>query len=90
MKLRPVANPGNIKKTEMTSFRKIVMSLSFLRFMTNLEQSGSPILNAWSVKLTFSLRVSLQRMKKELKNLEHSYQYCYLKIYFLKLQMCVY
>ena len=35
--------------------------------MANLEQSESRILDAWSVKLTFS-----QKLKTELKNLENS------------------
>ena len=42
--------------------------------MAKLEQSGSRILNAWSVILTFSIIIIfiLQKLKTELKNLEHS------------------
>ena len=41
----------------------------------HLEQSDSRILDAWSVKLIFSLIVTfiLQKLKTELKNLEHSF-----------------
>ena len=36
-----------------------VMSFLFFRFRANLKQSGSRIPDAWSVKLTFSLTVTL-------------------------------
>ena len=39
----------------MTSFWKIVASVSFSQFMANLEQSRSQILEAYCVKLLFSL-----------------------------------
>ena len=50
----------------ITSCQQIVPSLSFFRFMANLEQSGSRILDVWSVKLTFSLKITfyLQKLKK--------------------------
>ena len=48
------------------------MSLSFFRFMANLEQSGSRILDNWFVKLTFSLTVIFSLTKTEKKNLLHS------------------
>ena len=63
----------------MTSFYKIVTSLSFFQFMANLEQSGSLIPDAYSVKLKFSLIVmfyltSLEnRTKKSLPHLSHYY-----------------
>ena len=41
--------------------------------MANLEQSGSRIPDAWSVKLTFSLTETiLQKLQTELKNTYHS------------------
>ena len=74
MKLRPVTKLGKINKKSskeitMTSFRKIVTSSQFFRFVANLEQSGSRISNAQSVKLTFSLIVTfyLTKMKTKLK-----------------------
>ena len=41
------------KNLAMTSCRQTVKSLSFLRFMANLEQSGSRIPDAWFIKRTF-------------------------------------
>ena len=41
------------------------MSLSFFPFMANLEQFGSQIPDTYSVKLTFSLTVTLYRTKSE-------------------------
>ena len=41
------------------------MSLSFFQFMANLEQSGSRILDAWSVILTFSLIAIFHRTEVE-------------------------
>ena len=38
---------------------------SFFKFMANLEQSGSPIPDAWSVTLTFSLIVTFYLRKTE-------------------------
>ena len=68
------------KKLTMTSSRQIVTSLSFFRFMTNLEQSGSQISDAWSVKLTFLLTETFyltkteNRTKKSLKQISY---YCF-------------
>ena len=44
--------------------------------MANLEQSRSWILDAWSVNLSFLLRVTsiLQKLRTELKNLQHNSQ----------------
>ena len=38
----------------MTSYQQIVTSLSFFRFMADLEQSESRIPDVWSGKLTLS------------------------------------
>ena len=47
---------------------------SFIWFIANLEQCGSRISDAWSVKLTFSLTVTfcLTKIEKRTKNLLHS------------------
>ena len=56
---------------------KIVKSLSFYQFVAKLEQSGSPIPDAWSVKLLFSLTVTfydiktINRTKKSVTRLLH-------------------
>ena len=68
------------KKSTMTSCRKLLMSLSFFRFMWNLEQSGNRIPDIYSSKFTFSLIVTFyltkneNRSKKSLAQLSH---YCY-------------
>ena len=49
----------------MTSCQKIVTSLLFFGLMANLKQSGSRILDAYSVKLTFSLRKRFYLTKTE-------------------------
>ena len=59
MKLGPVTkidkgNKTTSKNLTMMSCWKIVTSLSFFRFIANLEQSGSRILDAVSVKVIFS------------------------------------
>ena len=46
MQLGPATKTDKINKGAMTSFEQIVTSLSFFRFMDNLEQSGSRILDA--------------------------------------------
>ena len=85
MKLGPVPNleKRNMetrKNSTMTSCRQIVTSLPFLQFIVNLEQSGSRIPDAWSVKLTFSLTVTNfltsteKRTKKSLTELPY---YCF-------------
>ena len=63
MKLGPVTkldkrSKTGSKKLSMTTCQQIEMSLSFFRFMTNLEKCESRIPDAWSVKLTFSLIVT--------------------------------
>ena len=55
MNLGPVTkvdkrNKVKPKKMTMTSWQKIVASLPFFKFTTNLEQSGSRIPNTQSVK----------------------------------------
>ena len=85
MKLGPVIkldkrNGKRQKKLTMTLSRKIVTSLSFFQFITNLEQSRSRISDAESAKLTFSLTVTFylatieNRTKKSLTHLSH---YCF-------------
>ena len=74
MKLGPVTKlykrNKNIKKLTVTSCQQIVTSLSFFQFMDNLESSRGRIPDAYSVKLTFSLKyfkkVILQNLKTEL------------------------
>ena len=58
MKLGPVTkidkrNKTTSKSLAMTSFRKIVTSLSFFKFLTNLEQSGCRIPDTESAKAMF-------------------------------------
>ena len=48
-------NKTTSKKLMMTSCRKIVTLLTFFQFTANLEQCGSRIPDALSVKLIFSL-----------------------------------
>ena len=82
MKLGPVTkldkrNKTAPKKMVMTSCQQMMRSLSFFQFMANLEQSGSPIPVAQSVKLTFLLKVTFHltktenRAKKSLTQLSH-------------------
>ena len=63
MKLEPVTKLDKRNTaTEIITDDDIMSSnygaLSFSQFMANLEQSGSRILDAWSVNLTFSLTVT--------------------------------
>ena len=51
-------NMAKLKKMMMTLCQKIMTSLSFFRFVANLEQSGSRTLETWSIRLTFSLIVA--------------------------------
>ena len=55
----------------ITSYWKIVMSLSFFQFMANFEQSGNQIPDAESAKLMVSLigTFYLKKLKTKLKNL---------------------
>ena len=85
MKLGPVTKPDKRNKTTsinlmMTSFRKIVTSLSFFGFLANLEQSGGlipaiePAKSMFSVKVTFRLTKTENKTKKSLIQLS---QYCF-------------
>ena len=70
MNLGPVTkldkkNTATSKNLTMTSYRQIVTSLLFIRFMTNLEQFGIWVPYTWSVKLTFSLIVTFYLTKTE-------------------------
>ena len=85
MKLGPVTkfdkkNKTTSKNLTMTLCRPIVTSLSLFRFMANLEQSGSRIPDAYSVKLSFSLKVTFYLTKTESrtkKSLTELSQYCF-------------
>ena len=70
MNLGPVSksnkkNTATSTNLTMTSYRQILTSFSFFRFMANLKQYGSQIPDAWSVKLTFSLTVTFYLTKIE-------------------------
>ena len=82
MKLGPVTkldkrNKTTSKKLMMTSYRKIVTSLSFFGFLANLEQSGCGIPDTESEKVMFSVIVTFcftkteNRTKIPLKQLSH-------------------
>ena len=63
MKLGPATKLDKRNKTTSKKFdhdvcRKIVTSLSFFRFFTNLEQSGGRIPDTESAKATFSVMVT--------------------------------
>ena len=84
MKLGPMTNltretKWHQKNLTMTLCWQIVMPLSFFRFMVNLEQSGSRIPDAQSVKLRFSIIATFyrtkteNRTKKSLTQLSHYY-----------------
>ena len=72
----------------MTSCQQIFTSLSFFQLITNLEQSGSWILDAQYVKLTFSKIVTFylakteNRTKKSPTQLSHC---CFKQSYYLKM-----
>ena len=72
MKLGPVTNLARrntttSKKLTMMSYRQIMTSSSFFRFMASLQQTGSRILDACSVILIFSLIVTFYLTKMETK-----------------------
>ena len=72
MKLEPVTkldkkNTATSKKLDDDVMSLIVTSSSFFRFMASLQQSGSRIPGAWSIRLTFSLIVTLCLAKPENK-----------------------
>ena len=56
---------ATLKNLTMMSNQKIVTSLSFSQYMTNLELFESQILDAWSVIVTFSLKVTFSLSKTE-------------------------
>ena len=86
MKLGPVPKLDKRSKTTsksltITSFQKTVTSLPFFQSTANLEQSGSRIPDAYSVKLTssivtFYLTKTDDRTKTSLTQLLH---YCFEK-----------
>ena len=65
------------------SCQRIVMSLSFFHFITNLKQFGSQILEAWShfVFQNKLIITEIQKAKFRLKTRNHTH--CILKISFL-------
>ena len=69
------------KLFKMPSCWKIITSFSFFQYMANLEQSGSRIPNAWSVKLTFWLAVTFYLTKTEnrTKKPRTQFSHCYFK-----------
>ena len=77
MKLGPVTklDKRNVKK-KLTMTSCWQMLLSNFRLMTNLEQSGSWIPDAWSVKLKFSLIVTFYLTETENRSEQLSY-YCF-------------
>ena len=77
MKLAPVTkldqrNTVMSQKLAILSCRQIMTLSSFLQLIVDLEQSGTRILDLWSIIPTFSLRATfyLIKTKTELKNLE--------------------
>ena len=76
MKLGPVTklnkrNTATSKKLTVTSYRQRVTSLSVFCFMANFKQSGSWILNAWSVKFTVSLTATFYLKKNQSRTKTH-------------------
>ena len=72
MKLGSVTKLDKRKETKSEKFdddfmSKIVTSLSLFQFMANLEQSGGRILDAYPIKLLFSLTVTFYFSKTENK-----------------------
>ena len=79
IKLGPVTKLGKQKTATSKTFaiiscQQTFTSLSFFRFMANLEQSGSRIPDALPVKFTSSLLVTfyLTRTENRTKTLKHS------------------
>ena len=84
MKFGLITKLDNRKKSKkiwtVTSYWQVLKSFSFFKFMANLEQSGSRIPNAQSVKLTFSLTVTFYFTKNEIitkKSLIQLSDYCF-------------
>ena len=70
MKLRPVTkldkrNKTTSKKMTLMSCQKIVLSLSFFRFLANLEQSAGRIVDTEFAKVMFSVIVTFCLTKNE-------------------------
>ena len=85
MKLRPVTklekrNKTTSKKIDLTSYRKIVTSLSFFGILPNLEQSGGRIPDTESAEVMFSVIVTFRLTKTEnrtKKSLTQLSDYCF-------------
>ena len=85
MKLGPVIKDGKKKISTSKKFADDIMSkncnlIVFFQYITNLQPSGSQILDTWSIKLTFSLIITFyltepeNRTKKSFTPLLH---YCF-------------
>ena len=79
MKLRPVIKLDKTNMATLIKFDVNVISTNcdiivFFQFMCNLQPSGSLIPDAWSIKLTFSLREPENKTKKSLTQLLY---YCF-------------
>ena len=80
MKLGPVTKINKRNKTTSTSFQKIVTSLSFFKFLANLEQSGGWIPDTESAKVMFSIIVTFFLTKTENRTKKYLTQlsrYCF-------------
>ena len=85
MNIGPVTKPDKRKKIKskkltMTSYRKIVMSLSFSGFLANLEHSGGRSTDTESAKIMFSVIVTFRLTKTEnrpKKSLTQLSRYCF-------------
>ena len=85
MKLGPVTeinkrNKTTSKNLARASFRKIVTSLSFFKFLANLEQSGGWIPDTESAKVMFSIIVTFFLTKTENRTKKYLTQlsrYCF-------------
>ena len=85
MKVGPVTKPvrethQRQKTLTRTSCRQIATSLSFFQFTTNLQLFRSRILDAWSIKLTFSLIATIYLTATEIRtknSLTQLLYYCF-------------
>ena len=90
MKLRPVTKLGERNTATTNKFDDDVMSANcdgivIFLFMANLEQSGSRIPDAWSVKLTFSQTKNEKNPEKSLAQLSY---YCFEQRYYFCQKNC--
>ena len=78
------------KSLMLTLCRQIVTSWSFFQFMANLEQSGSRIPDAWSVKFKFSIIETFNLTKSENRTKKSLTQLSYWKRFIFWNNKCVY